>query len=127
MNNKGFTAVELLVFITCVLVFLLIVCLPFIGPYVRYSSGKRVGELIKFSQRGILVPNQCGELSIGGQGQAGYVFDFGIDRTKDDQILITKLNAYVGKQVEVTYDQRLGANPFVSCDPYIVTDIKEIK
>lgn len=127
MNEKGFTAFELVVFIAIVLVFAGLIFSPFILGAIHYSDGKRIGEVVKFSQRGFLIKNWCGEMSIGGQGQAGYLFDFGIDRNQNNQALIDQLNNLQGHKVEVTYDQRGADNLFNGCSDYLVTGVKEIK
>src|SRR5882724_8681029 len=116
--NNNITVSMLSVFLVSVSILTIIGWHIIVGS-IHYSAGTRVGEIVKFSQRGFFIKNWCGEMSVGGQGQAGYLFDFGIDRNANNASLVQKL--------EVTYDQRGANNPFNGCSDYLVTNVKVIK
>lgn len=78
------------------------VCWALFVTYVPYSNGTRAGELVKFSQRGVIFDTWEGEVVKGLGGQN--IFAFSV--LDDDQEVIDQLNDYIGKFVKVTYEER---------------------
>jgi len=87
--------------------------------YVPYSEGTRSGELIKFSNKGVLVKTWEGEISQGISG--AQIFPFSVmDGEKE---VIQKLEDYQGKYVKLTYEERFGSFFFWGDTKYFITDI----
>jgi len=87
--------------------------------YVPYSEGTRSGELIKFSNKGVLVKTWAGEISQGISG--AQIFPFSVmDGEKE---VIQKLKDYQGKYVKLTYEERFGSFFFWGDTKYFITDI----
>lgn len=127
MKQKGLTRIELLVGLTIIVVlFFSLLGWVFLSQ-IKYSEGKREGTLVKWSEKGLFIKNWCGEIQVGSyQGSIGaYLFGFGIFRGNDK--ILSKIDGLMGKHVEITYEQRVGSNPFLGCNDYHVIDIQEVK
>jgi len=89
--------------------------------YVPYSEGYRAGELIKFSNKGILFKTWEGELSQGvSEAQR---FEFSVE---DKQLeVIEDLKDYQGKMVKLTYKERFATFPWMGDTKYFVIKVEE--
>ncbi len=84
---------------TIVALFLLVYAFIYFVPY---SQGYRSGELIKFSNKGVLVKTWEGEIS---QGMSGaQIFSFSV-LDKEEKV-IQQLKDFQGRYVKVTYVER---------------------
>ncbi|MFK7812797.1 MAG: 6-phosphogluconate dehydrogenase [Maribacter sp.] len=86
---------------------LLIVSTIFIAVYsfiyfVPYSEGKRSGELIKFSNKGVVFNTWEGEISQGVSG--AQIFKFSV--LQKNQEVIKNLQEYQGEYVKLDYVER---------------------
>lgn len=87
--------------------------------YVPYSKGTRAGELIKFSNKGIIFKTWEGEISQGISG--AQIFSFSVlDKEQD---VIEALNTYQGQYVKVEYIERFGTFSFWGDTKYFITSI----
>lgn len=89
--------------------------------FVPYSEGTRSGELIKFSNKGILFKTWEGEISQGISG--AQIFSFSVlDSEKE---VIEKLRQYQGNYVKLTYVERFGTFSFWGDTKYFITEVKK--
>jgi uncharacterized protein YwgA len=89
--------------------------------YVPYSEGFRSGELIKLSNKGIVVKTWEGELSQGLSGAR--IFSFSVlDR---DHKVINDLKELQGQYVKVTYVERYRTFPWWGDSKYFITEVKK--
>ena len=87
--------------------------------YVPFSEGYRSGELIKFSNKGVLAKTWEGELSQGISG--AQIFTFSVQDSEEE--IIQKLIAYQGKYVKVTYKERYATFFWLGDTKYFITDV----
>ncbi|MBQ0768270.1 MAG: 6-phosphogluconate dehydrogenase [Bizionia sp.] len=73
--------------------------------YVPFSEGTRSGELIKFSNRGLFIKTWEGEISQGISG--AQIFSFSVEQNNEQ--VISDLQKFQGKYVEVSYLERYGS------------------
>lgn len=89
--------------------------------FVPYSQGYRSGELIKFSNKGVVVKTWEGEISQGISG--AQIFSFSVlDKEKD---VIQNLKDYQGKYVKVTYVERYATFFWLGDTNYFITEVVE--
>lgn len=88
--------------------------------FVPYSEGTRAGELIKFSNKGIIVKTWEGEISQGISG--AQIFSFSVLDQKED--VIEKLKEFQGEYVELTYVERFGTFFFWGDTKYFISEVK---
>jgi hypothetical protein len=87
--------------------------------YVPYSKGTRAGELIKFSNKGVVFKTWEGEISQGISG--AQIFSFSVlDQEKET---IEALNEYQGQYVKLEYIERFGTFSFWGDSKYFVTKV----
>lgn len=106
-----------------------LLAMAFSGCSENYSNGKRVGYLIKFSQKGLMFKTWEGEMNLTQSGMATNNFEFSVDADGDyslvDSALSVALNT--GKKIEVTYHQIWGFVHMFGTrgeTRYFVTDVK---
>lgn len=87
--------------------------------YVHFSEGYRSGELIKFSNKGVIVKTWEGEISQGISG--AQIFSFSVmDHEKD---VIEKLKKYQGKYVKVKYQEKFGTFFYWGDTKYFIKEV----
>ena len=91
--------------------------------FVTYSEGIRSGELIKFSNKGVIVKTWEGEISQGISG--AQIFSFSV-LDKDDEV-IKKLQEYQGQYVKLTYVERYATFFWLGDSKYFVTAVSPEK
>ena len=91
--------------------------------YVPFSEGYRSGELIKFSNKGVLVKTWEGELSQGISG--AQIFEFSVQ--DDNEEVIQKLIDLQGAYVKVTYKERYTTFFWLGDTKYFITDVIQEK
>lgn len=85
-----------------------------------YSEGTRAGELIKFSNRGVIIKTWEGEISQGISG--AQIFQFSVlDQNTE---VIQQLKDYQGEYVKLTYIERFGTFVFWGDTKYFVTKVE---
>jgi hypothetical protein len=89
--------------------------------FVTYSEGTRSGELIKFSNKGVLVKTWEGEISQGISG--AQIFTFSV-LDKDEKV-IEKLQEYQGQYVKLTYVERYATFFWLGDSKYFVTEVEK--
>ena len=89
--------------------------------YVPFSEGYRSGELIKFSNKGVLVKTWEGEISQGISG--AQIFSFSVEDGK--QQLIQKLVDLQGKYVKLTYKERYDTFFWLGDTKYFIEAVVE--
>jgi len=87
--------------------------------YVPFSEGYRSGELIKFSNKGVLVKTWEGEISQGISG--AQIFQFSVEDSKTE--VIEKLKDFQGKYVKVTYKERYSTFFWLGDTKYFILDV----
>ncbi|MFS4492148.1 6-phosphogluconate dehydrogenase [Maribacter sp. 2308TA10-17] len=107
---------------------LLIVGTLFIGIYsfvyfVPYSTGMRSGELIKFSNKGVVFNTWEGEISQGVSG--AQIFQFSV--LQKDQEVIKQLQDYQGQYVKLDYIERYATFFWLGDTKYYITKVTESK
>lgn len=90
--------------------------------YVPYSEGTRAGELIKFSNKGVIFKTYEGEISQGISG--AQIFSFSVLDNETD--VIDKLNVYQGTYVKLTYIERYSTFSFWGDSKYFITDVSQV-
>ncbi|WP_282163313.1 6-phosphogluconate dehydrogenase [Ulvibacterium marinum] len=101
-----------------VILFLLVYAFIYFVPY---SQGYRSGELIKFSNKGVLVKTWEGEISQGISG--AQIFSFSVlDKEKE---VIQQLKDYQGRYVKVTYIERFATFFWLGDTKYFITEVQE--
>lgn len=88
--------------------------------FVPYSEGTRAGELIKFSNKGVIVKTWEGEISQGISG--AQIFAFSVLDSEEE--VINNLKSYQGEYVELTYVERFGTFFFWGDTKYFISDVK---
>jgi hypothetical protein len=86
-----------------------------------YSEGVRSGELIKFSNKGMLFKTYEGELSQGISG--AQIFQFSV--LDSDEKVISDLKALEGHYVKLTYVERYKTFPWWGDSKYFITAVKK--
>jgi len=89
--------------------------------FAAYSEGTRSGELIKFSNKGVMVKTWEGEISQGISG--AQIFSFSVEDHKKD--LIQKLEKYQGRYVKLKYKERFAKISWLGDTKYFVVDVIE--
>lgn len=87
--------------------------------YVPYSEGTRAGELIKFSNKGVIVKTWEGEISQGISG--AQIFKFSV--LDQEEAVIKKLQEFQGQYVKVSYVERFGTFFWWGDTTYFINDI----
>ncbi len=87
--------------------------------FVPYSEGTRAGELIKFSNKGVIVKTWEGEISQGISG--AQIFSFSVLDQEDD--VITKLQEFQGQYVKLSYVERFGTFFWWGDTTYFINDV----
>jgi uncharacterized protein YwgA len=89
--------------------------------YVPYSEGVRSGELIKISNKGVLIKTWEGEISQGISGAQIFAFSV-LDKDRD---VIEKLKEYQGQYVKVNYTERYATFFWLGDTKYFITDVQQ--
>lgn len=89
--------------------------------FANFSEGTRNGELIKFSNKGLIFKTWEGEISQGISG--AQIFSFSVEDKNDD--VIKRLEALQGRYVKLTYKERFGTFSWLGDTKYFVTDVTE--
>ena len=87
--------------------------------FVPYSEGTRAGELIKFSNKGVIFKTWEGEISQGISG--AQIFSFSV--LNQDKEVIDKLQKYQGQYVKLTYEERFDTFFFWGDTSYFVSEV----
>ena len=91
--------------------------LYYIGVYyLTYSEGYRSGELVKFSNKGVLFKTWEGKLSQGISEELQ--FEFSVE--DNEEKVIKDLFDFQGKKVKLTYKERFGTFPWLGDTKYYV-------
>ena len=97
-----------------------IVALVYIIIYfVPYSEGYRSGELIKFSNKGVIVKTWEGEISQGISG--AQIFEFSV-LDKNEEV-IQNLKEFQGEYVKLKYTERFATFFWLGDTKYFVTEV----
>ncbi|MEM6514910.1 MAG: 6-phosphogluconate dehydrogenase [Bacteroidota bacterium] len=89
--------------------------------FVPYSEGYRSGELIKFSNKGVIVKTWEGQISQGISG--AQIFSFSVlDKDKD---VIENLKDFQGEYVKLTYTERFATFFWLGDTKYFVTKVEK--
>ena len=89
--------------------------------FVTYSEGTRSGELIKFSNKGVVFKTWEGEISQGISG--AQIFSFSVEDKNDE--IIKKLEALQGRYVKVGYKERYAKITWLGDTKYFITEVTE--
>ena len=89
--------------------------------FVTYSEGTRSGELIKFSNKGVVFKTWEGEISQGISG--AQIFSFSVEDSNDE--VIKKLEALQGRYVKVGYKERYAKITWLGDTKYFITEVTE--
>lgn len=87
--------------------------------FVPYSEGKRSGELIKFSNKGVMFNTWEGEISQGVSG--AQIFKFSV--LQKDQEVIKKLQEYQGEYVKLDYVERYATFFWLGDTKHYITEV----
>lgn len=94
-----------------------------------YSEGTRAGQLIKFSEKGVLLKTHEGELNMGGlrtgnanDGLEGNLWQFSV--LNED--VVEDLISAEGKRVKLSYKERYRAMPWQGETNYFITKVEVI-
>lgn len=88
--------------------------------FMTYSQGVRAGELVKFSNKGVLFKTWEGEIS---QGiSEAQIFKFSVE--DKDKKVIKNLNKYQGRLVKLTYIERYKTFFWLGDTKYFITKVE---
>lgn len=88
--------------------------------YVSYSEGVRAGELVKFSNKGILFKTWEGEISQG--VSEAQIFEFSVE--DGETKVIEDLNKYQGRLVKLSYYERYKTLFWIGDTKYFITKVE---
>ncbi len=91
--------------------------------FVPYSEGTRIGELIKFSKKGVIIKTWEGEISQGISG--AQIFQFSV--LNDNNIVIEKLQDNDGNYVKLRYVERYATFPIWGDTKYFIEEVEEVR
>jgi len=91
-----------------------------------YSTGQRVGTVIKFSKKGWVCSTYEGELILGGNVQMLPSARSWLFSVKDEQVA-QKIDSLQGKDVKLHYEQIKFRMPCTGETEYFVTGVEEVK
>jgi len=102
-----------------------------IGVNIDYSSGERVGRIIKFSEKGLIWKTWEMEMVMAQDGgfMTTYVWEFSVDRYDVNQANLTQelYDAfYYGSLVRVKYEQKAGHVPWRGDTSYFVKEVTPV-
>lgn len=105
---------------------LLLILLVFAGIYafiyyVPYSEGVRSGELIKFSNKGVLIKTWEGQISQGISGAE--IFSFSVEDHEKE--VIEQLEEYQGEYVKLHYRERYATFSWLGDTQYFIYKVEE--
>lgn len=86
-----------------------------------YSEGVRSGELIKFSNKGVIFKTYEGELSQGISG--AQIFSFSV--LDNQEKVISDLKELEGHYVKLTYIERYKTFPWWGDSKYFITEVQK--
>lgn len=89
--------------------------------YASYSEGTRSGELIKFSNKGVVFKTWEGEISQGISG--AQIFSFSVE----DENVIKKLEEFQGRYVKLKYKERFAKVSWLGDTKYFIIEVEEEK
>jgi len=89
--------------------------------FATYSKGVRTGELIKFSNKGLIFKTWEGEISQGISG--AQIFSFSVE--DKNQEVIKKLEEFQGRYVKLKYKERFAAVSWLGDSKYFIVDVEE--
>lgn len=101
-----------------------------VGYNYVYSEGVRVGQVLKFSEKGLIWKTYEGSLGITQSGAYVESWNFSVDSKDENKLnLISTLSnaAKTGNLVEIKYSQRLGVLPWRSGTSYLVENIELLR
>lgn len=98
--------------------------------FANYSSGYRVGRIIKISEKGYVFKTHEGQLNTGGFSEGdgditSSIWNFSVKRG-DDQILDQIKNANKD-MVRIYYDEKFVKIPFLGDTKYFVTKVEKVE
>ena len=91
--------------------------------FITFSEGYRAGELIKFSQKGVMFKTWEGEISKGISNEKPFLFSV-LDSNDD---VIDQLTNLQGKRVRLTYKERYRTFVWWGDTRYFITKAEKIK
>ncbi|WP_298312640.1 6-phosphogluconate dehydrogenase [uncultured Aquimarina sp.] len=89
--------------------------------FATYSEGVRSGELIKFSNKGLMFKTWEGEISQGISG--AQIFSFSVEGKNEE--VIKKLEEFQGRYVKLKYKERFATITWLGDSKYFVIDVEE--
>ncbi len=100
--------------------------------YVNFSEGKRAGELIKMSKKGVMFKTYEGQLNTGGFSEGNgditsSIWHFSV-KSSDDEVLQDIDNAIDGGyRVKLYYEEKYMNVFFLGDTKYFVTKVERVK
>lgn len=92
----------------------------FAGVYfLSFSEGTRSGELIKFSNKGVVFKTWEGEISQGISGSN--IFNFSVEDREEE--IIDQLKDFQGRYVKIEYKERYRTFPWLGDTKYFITGV----
>jgi hypothetical protein len=126
-NYKAFTLVAALIWIGIIATVLSVV-IPLLTNGLSISDGARVGNITKFSRKGLINKSYEGEMNLGGlkAGQNNNIQANIWQFTVTDPAVIDQINKAVDadKRVKLNYHQTVGHNPLTRDTSYTVTKVE---
>lgn len=88
--------------------------------YVSYSEGVRAGELVKFTNKGVMFKTWEGEISQG--VSEAQIFEFSVEGGETK--VVEDLNKYQGRMVKLTYFERYKTLFWLGDTKYFITKVE---
>lgn len=118
------------------LIVFLILSVLFAGYYfynnITYSEGTRAGYLVKISKKGFVFKTYEGQLNLGGisGGDMSAIvskdyWEFSVSKSTPE--VFEELQKYEGKQIKVSYKEKIGAFFWQGDTDYFVYDVKLVE
>ncbi len=90
--------------------------------YVPFSEGFRSGELIKFSERGVMIKTWEGQLSSGVAQESHFYFSV----LDSEEEVIKQLKELQGQRVRLTYSERYRTFAWWGDTRYFITNVEQV-
>jgi hypothetical protein len=97
--------------------------------YANYSSGYRVGRIIKISEKGYVFKTNEGQLNTGGFSEGdgditSSIWNFSVK--KGDHVILEQIKNANKDMVRLYYDEKFIAIPFLGDTKYFITKVEKV-
>lgn len=94
-----------------------------------YSDGKRAGQIVKFSRKGVILKTYEGELATMAKGATGTMITNTFAFSVKDKRVVEDIKRAMdnGSNVTLTYEEAFFAFPWEGDTTYFITKVSEVR